>query len=65
MKTDANTKFKSWQALPVLTPAPSPGERENCSPSNRTTERGDCSSGLEEVEKVRLLFPLPGGSGSR
>ncbi len=47
----------------TLTPALSPGERENRSPSRCATEHGGRSKDSRASQSVRLLFPLPGGEG--
>jgi len=47
----------------ALTPALSPGERENRSPSSGKTEAGDSSTSSGEPENTLSLSPLPGGEG--
>jgi hypothetical protein len=56
----ANLKFSLSLAL---TPALSPGERGNPSPSLYERERGSCRTVAGKTRDGRLLFPLPGGEG--
>jgi tricorn protease len=55
-------KKKSAVAL-ALTPALSPGERGNRSPSPPLTSDGESSRDSGTPARQRLLFPLPGGEG--
>jgi ABC-type antimicrobial peptide transport system permease subunit len=47
----------------ALTPALSPRERENSSPSLATTNNGDSSTASQQPESAQSLSPLPGGEG--
>jgi ABC-type antimicrobial peptide transport system permease subunit len=50
-------------ATTALTPALSPGERENPSPSHEKTGAGDSPESTRTIASVPKLSPLPGGEG--